>query len=250
MKKKIILGGVLVLLLAIIGGFAYLFSNLNSLVAQVMEDQGSEVVGTKVSVSGVDISLRDGRASLSGLSVNSPDGFKLQPAIGLGEIVADIDLQSLKGEPIVIEEIRVSAPVLKAEVHQDGSSNIGVINKNIQEFSQKITDRTGGGSGSESAEEQKRIRIKKFVFEQGRIEVDASDLGIEAQAVDLPAIRLDDIGGAQGATPAEIGRVVLGTLTKQATTAIAKAGIEAKAKEAATDEAEKQGKKLLNKIGG
>ncbi len=249
MKKKIFSGVILVVVLAVAGGIFYLLSNLNSLVAKVIENQGSEVTATKVAVAGVDISLRDGRAGMSGLTIDSPDGFKAQPAIGLGEIAVDIDIESLRGEPIVIEEILVRAPVVNAEVHKDGSSNIGVINDNVQKFSRELAKRTGSGNnggGDASAEDQKRIRIKKFVFEQGRIEVDASELGIDAQAVDLPVIRLNDIGGASGARPAEIAQAVLGALTRQATATIAKSGIETKAKEAARDEAEKLGKKLLD----
>lgn len=246
MKKKIFAGVFVVLLLVVAGGLYYLLSNLNSIVAGLIEKHGSEVTATSVAVAGVDISLRDGKASLSGLTIDSPDGFDARHAFSLGEIAVDIDLESLRDEPLVIREIRVQAPVVQAEVHEDGSSNLMALNENVQRYA----GGAAGGAGDPKAADQKRIRIESFVFEQGRIEVDAAQLGLEPRAVDLPAIRLSDIGGTQGALPGEIGKAVLGALTRQAAEAVAKAGIEAKAKEALQDEAEEQGKKLLEKIGG
>jgi uncharacterized protein involved in outer membrane biogenesis len=249
-KKKIFAGVFLVLLVVVAGGLTFLLSNLNSIVAGIIEKHGSEVTATSVAVSGVDISLRDGRASLSGLTIDSPDGFDARRAFSLGEIAVDIDLESLRGEPIVIREILVQAPVVQAEVREDGSSNLMALNRNVQAYAAGAAGGEGAGSGGGGEADQKRIRIDSFVFEQGRIEVDAAALGLEPRTVELPAIRLRDIGGAQGALPGEIGKAVLGALTRQAAEAVAKAGIEAKAKEALQDEAEEQGKKLLEKIGG
>lgn len=246
--KKFLIGGVIVVVLAVGFGLFYLFSNLNDIVAGVIEKQGSAATETRVAVAGVDISLRDGRAAMAGLTIESPDGFEADPAFSLGEVAVEIDLESMRSEPIVIEEIRVSAPVVRAEVHEDGSSNLMTLNENVKAFAGDAAGGQGGSGGGEAAD-QKRIRIKRFVFEKGRIEVDASALGLEPRTVDLPAIRLDDIGGAAGAPPSGIAKAVLGALTGEAATAVAKAGIEAKAKEALRDEAEKQGRKLMDKIG-
>jgi len=244
--KKFLIGGGVVLVLVVAGGLIFLVSNLNSIVAKVIEKEGGEVTDTRVAVAGVDISLRDGSASLSGLTIDSPDGFAARKAFSLGEIAVDIDLESVRSEPIVIEEIRVRAPVVNAEVHEDGSSNIMALNDNVKQYAARFAGQDGGSGGD--AAEQKRIRIKRFVFEEGRIEVDASALGLEPRTVDLPAIRLDDIGGPEGAPPAGIAKAVLGALTEEAAAEIAKAEITNKVKDAAKEEAQEQGEKLLKKI--
>ena len=249
MKKKIFAGVFVALVLVVAGGLYCLLSNLDAIVAGLIEKHGSEVTATPVAVAGVDVSLREGKASLSGLTIDSPDGFDARHAFSLGEIAVDIDLESLRDEPIVIREIRVQAPVVQAEVHEDGSSNLLALNENVKRYAGGAGGGEAGSDGS-SAADQKRIRIASFVFEQGRIEVDAAALGLEPRTVDLPAIRLSDIGGAQGALPGEIAKAVLGSLTRQAAEAVAKAGIEAKAKETLKKEAEEQGKKLLQKLGG
>ena len=246
--KKLLLGAVAILVIAGIGGVFFLLSNLNSIVAQVIEKQGSDVVATDVAVSGVDISLRDGRGTIAGLSIASPDGFAVRHAFTLGEITVDIDLNSLREEPIVIDEIRVQGPVVNAEFLKAGSSNISELQKNVQQYAASI-DGGGGGEGGQKSEDQKRIRIKRFVFEEGRIEVDAEALGLEKRSLNLPAISLDDIGGAEGARPDAIAMAVLDALTRKASTEIAKAEIKQKVQDLVTDEVKEKAQGLLDKIG-
>lgn len=243
--KKILLGAVALLVLAVVGGVFFLLSNLNSIVAKVIEEQGTEVVKTDVAVSGVEISLREGRGTISGLSIASPDGFAVRHAFTLGEITVDIDLDSVRDDPIVIDEIRVQAPVVNAEFLQAGSSNIGKLQENVQQNAAS----SGGKTDDRKADDMKRIRIKSFVFDKGHIEVDASALGLEKRSLDLPAIRLDDIGGAEGARSDEIAQAVLGALTRKATAEIARAEIDKKVKDMVKDEAEEQARGLLDKIG-
>jgi len=241
--KKVVFGIVAVLVLAVGGGLFYFLSNLNSIIARIIEDEGSQVVATDVAVSGVDISLREGRSTIAGLSVASPDGFDTSHAFTLGEITVDLDLDSVRNDPIVIEEIRVREPVVNAEFLQNGASNIGELQKNIQQFAASL-----GGGGQKSGD-VKRIRIKRFAFEKGRIEVNASALGLEERSLDLPAIQLDDIGGPEGALPDEIALAVLGALTKKAAAEIARAEIQNQVKDLVTDQAGDKAQDLLNKIG-
>lgn len=248
--KKYWLGGTGVFAVAVAVGLVFLVSNLNALVAKIVEDEGSEVTATEVAVSGVDISLREGRAEMAGLTIASPREFEAREAFSLGGIVVDIDVESLRSDPLVIEEIRVQAPVVNAEIHRDGSSNITALQKNVQQYAARFAGDGGENKSSGDAADQKRLRIKRFVFEAGRIGVDASDLGLEPRTLDLPSIRLDDIGGPQGALPQEIARAVLGALTQQATTTIARAEIKAQVKDAVAEEVETKVKNLLSKVGG
>ncbi len=242
--KKFWLGAIAVLAVVCIGGIFFFLSNLNSIIAQVLEEQGSRVVATDVAVSGVDISLREGRGTIAGLSIASPDGFDTRHAFTLGEITVDIDLDSVREDPIVIDEIRVQAPVVNAEFLQGGSSNIGELQKNLQQYAASPE-----GGGDQKSDDVKRIRIRRFVFENGHIEVDATALGLEARSLDLPAIRLDDIGGAEGARPDAIAQAVLGALTRKATAEITRAEIDKKVRGIVADEVGEKAQGLLDKIG-
>ena len=213
MKKVALVAIVAIAVIAVV--VFYVASNLDSLIAKAIEKHGGEVTQTRVSVAGVKISLREGRGSIAGLEVESPDGFSARTAFSLGDIVLDIDIESVREDPVVIEEIRIRAPVVNAEITKTGGSNIEELRKRIQDYG------AGTGEGGGSGEEAKRIRIERFVFEEGRVEIDPTALGIEKRTLVLPEIRLADVGGAKGAPPDEIVKIILTAVTGKVANEIA-----------------------------
>jgi len=243
-KKLAISLAALALVAAVVATGYYFLSNLNSLVARAIETHGSEVTDTQVGVSEVDISLREGRGSISGLRVASPDGFEAREAFSLGDITVDIDLGSVREDPIVIDEVRIQAPVINVELTETGSSNIDELRKRVQAY-------TSGSSVSGKSGDVKKIRIKKFVFEEGRVVVDASAIDIDKQEITLPEIHLENVGGSGGAPPDEIAKIIVTTVAKNVTSEIAGSEIDRLIKKelgdgSLTDKAQN----LLKKIGG
>lgn len=243
MRKLLIIVAVVVVLIAV--GAFLLLSNLDSLVAKAIESNGSEVTGTRVHVSGVDIALREGRGTIEGISVANPDGYHAPHAFTLDDITLDLDLKSLRDEPIVIDEIRIKAPVVYAEFAEDGSLNINELKKRVEEFTEG-----DGGKDEGPGEPSKRIRIMRFVFEKGHIEVDASALGLEKRTVELPEIDLSDVGGSGGTTPDGIAKAVLGPVARRSAAEVARSEvsrlIEEKLGGSITDKAKGLLKKITN----
>lgn len=240
--KKVIIAVIIVVLLIVVAAVLF-FSNINSLIAKAIEKNGSNVTQTNVSVSGVDISIREGRGSIKGLRVESPSGFDARDAFSLDDITIDIDVQSLREDPIVIDEIRIKAPIINVEITKTGGSNIEKIRENVKAYSAGST-----GDGEESGGRTKRIRIKQFVFEKGRVTVDASAIGLEESTVVLPEIRLSDIGGTGGAPPDEIARIILATVAKKVSSEIAGSQLDRLVKEKLGDSVTEKAKGLLDKI--
>ena len=240
--KKVLIVFAVVIVVVVVAVFL-LLSNLDSVVAKAIEKHGSDFTKTSVFVSGVDISLREGCGSIKGLRVESPDGFDVRDAFSLGDITLDIDIKSLPNDPVVIDEIHINAPVVNAEILEDGTSNIHEIQKNVQAY-------TGGGKseGEDSEGQSKRIRVKKFVFEKGIIEVDATALDIDKRTITLPEIRLNDVGGANGATPDEITRIVLMAVTKKVASEIAGSEIDGLIREKLEDSLTEKVKGLFDKF--
>ncbi len=242
MKKVLIIIAILVVLIAI--GAYFLLSNLNSLVAKAIEKHGSSVTQTSVSVSGVEIKLRDGRGSIKGLHIANPKGFQARDAFSLGDITVDIDIKSVREDPIVIDEIRIQAPVVYAEATKSGSTNINELRKRVQAATAGST-----GEGAESGGPTKRIRIKQFVFEKGSIEVDASALGVEKRTITLPEIRLSDVGGTRGAPPNEIAKIVLTALAEKTASEVAGSEVNRLIEDQLGGSLQNKAKELLDKIG-
>jgi len=90
MLKKILISlGVLVVLLG--GGVFYLLSNLDEIVRTAIEDYGSEAVGSQVSVGAVEISLREGSASIFNFSIANPPGFSDEDMLRFAELSVALD---------------------------------------------------------------------------------------------------------------------------------------------------------------
>lgn len=245
MKRRVIATVSVLVLIGIGGGIYYLFSNLNSLVADAIESNGSEVTSTDVGVSGVDISLREGRGGIRGLRVASPEGFSSGDAFSLGDITVDLDLGSVREDPVVIEEVRILAPVVRAQFAKDGSSNLEELRKRIQAYAAGASGSGDGGGGGAAP----KIRIERFSFSEGSIEVDASELGIEPRTLTLPSIELTNLGGSQGATPDAIAQEVLGELTRRAINQIARSEVEGLLKDQLDETLGEKAKGLLDQIG-
>jgi hypothetical protein len=241
MKKAVSI--IIAVIVAVAAIVLLLLSNLNSLVAKVIEEQGGKVTQTSVRVSGVEISLREGRGSIEGLRVASPDGYKARDAFTLEDITVDIDIKSLRQEPIVIDEIRIKAPAVNVEVTKTGASNIEELRKNVQAYA---ADQ--GGESDESRRRSKRIRIDQFVFEEGSVVVDASALGLEKRTITLPEIRLIDVGGSEGAPPDEIAKIILAAVAKKATSEIASSELGRSIRDELGGSITDKAKGLLDKI--
>lgn len=217
MRKLLVIGGVV--LTVIVGGAVFLFSSLDSIVKKIIEEVGTEVAGVKVSVSSVKISLTDGKASISGLSVANPPGFSSDPAIKLGEIAVSLDTGSLNKNPIVVKDVLIGAPAVAYEI-SSGGSNLDQLQKNIQSFTAKHAGKaepakadSGKADGAKPGdkEEAKKVVIDRLAITGGQVKLGAAGLPAGIGAANTTA-KLGDIvltgigrdsGGASGAQVAQ-----------------------------------------------
>ncbi len=219
--KKIILGLIVVVILAVGGGIYYGLSNLDAIVKAAIEKYGSEATQTAVRVDKVRIKLTEGDGAIHGLTVANPGGFAEKLALSLGEVGLGIDLESLKEEPYVINHMTVRAPQIFVEINKDNKTNLNELKKNL----------TGGSTASSSKPEQSagkepRLIIKRLTFEQGRIAAKVTPLKKDYD-LKLPQINMANLGGSKGATPTELTKEILKRLTDAATAEIKKKGIDA-----------------------
>jgi uncharacterized protein involved in outer membrane biogenesis len=245
MSRKRVLLLALALLAVVVGvGVVTLLSNLNGLIAAAIEKHGSSATGTRVAVAGVDVSLREGRGEIAGLRIGNPGGYESSDAFQLGKIGIDLDVGSVRSDPIVIDRIDVTAPRIFAEFQRDGGSNLAEIRAQLERFVPAHADRPQPDS---DRSKQRRIRIRELVIAEGQIAVDASKLGIDARDLQLPPIRLKDVGGPEGGTPEELTKAILTGLVSRVTSELARSEVERRAKQALEGSTEKV-KGLLDQL--
>nr|MDJ0877424.1 hypothetical protein [Halieaceae bacterium] len=94
---KIVLGAVVALVAVVSIAMLMVLQNLDAIIKQVIEDVGSEVVGTPVRVSVVNFNLQQGRGEILGLRIANPPGFDSANAFEMDEVAVQVRPTSLAG---------------------------------------------------------------------------------------------------------------------------------------------------------
>ncbi len=227
-KRTVVLVGLGIIVILLAAGIFFLLSNLDRIVAAVIEEVGSEATGTSVKVSSVRIKLREGEGSIGNLSVGNPRGFSTPNAASLGNITIALDTGSISGAPVIIRRILVSAPRITYEINRAGSANIQEIQKNVEAFAVKHAGTRGKGAppGKEPGEKGKSLLIRSLIIEGGEVTVSVAAREGGPLIVKLPRIALSNLGGKGGQSPGEIAAQVLNPLMAEVARAAARAGAE------------------------
>lgn len=218
--RKILFVLAIVIVIAAAGIF-YLISNIEWIVEAAIEKYGSEATGTDVGVASVQIRLKEGEGSISGLHIGNPSGFSSANAFNLADISIAIETDSITGDLIVIEEVAVDNPRITYEINESGKGNINEIKKHLQRYQKKgtpsATEKFGGG---------RNLLIRSLAVEEGEIEVVVAALPEKTLSARLPRIHLTNIGGEGGAAPGAIAAQVIGPIANRALQAAANAGFD------------------------
>ncbi|MBL4720979.1 MAG: hypothetical protein JKY20_07605 [Alphaproteobacteria bacterium] len=204
MKKLLVIVGVLVVIA--VGATVLLFAGLDDLVKTAVEKGGSEATQVKVTLVEASVKPTEGSATLTGLVVGNPDGFKTDNAFSLGEISVKIDPASVTQNPIIIKEVIINKPVITYELGS-GGSNIDAIKKNVERLA-------GSGGGSSGDGDGPKVIIEHLYVRGGAVNVSATALGGKTLSASLPEIHLTDIGKDNGGADAnEVASKIMAALT-------------------------------------
>ncbi|MGC4098749.1 MAG: hypothetical protein QM706_16670 [Nitrospira sp.] len=216
--KKLLIGMTLLALISIAGSLWWVYTSLDAQVASAIRRYGPEIAGVPISLSGVHISLVDGRAGLRGLIVGNPDGFKTNHALTCGEVSMQLDIASLSTDVIRIKEVTLIKPEVTYE-YAASSSNLDRLQRNIERY---VSQQHGTGNPSRESESRAKLVIEHLYVKNGAVRVSADILGGRAVSMTLSDLHLLDIGKkSNGATAGEAAQQVLNTMTHQITHSLA-----------------------------
>ncbi|GLQ05741.1 hypothetical protein [Sneathiella chinensis] len=222
-----IVGGVLAVIVLILGAIvAFLYFNLDKIIISAVEEYGSEVTRTDVTLNEVDLDLTSGAGALRGLSVGNPDGFEEPTAFELGAISVSVDMGGTSDKLIHIREIVVDAPKVTYELNQT-TNNLDTIKNNVDSF-MKANASSSGTESSDSADggEGPKLIIDSLVIQNGRVGVKAPITLNKKIEGNLPTIRMKDIGKKEnGATPEEVAAQIMDKLTSSSMNVVQGLGV-------------------------
>ncbi len=189
-----------------LAGLIALYLWLGSLIKAGVERIGPLVTKTPVSVDTVTISLLSGCATVKGLVVGNPSGYRAPHALSIGSTKVCVAPASVFGNPLIVTAVTVEQPVVTLE-GLFGDSNLSRIQSNVHTFA-GAADR---GAKTEPTGGERRILIREFRLTKGQVTVFLKTglLGDRRMELGLSDVHLRDIGkDTQGAKPEELASAI------------------------------------------
>lgn len=248
MKKGLVIFLLLVALIA--GGLWYMLSGAGNFIKQQIEQQGTNYLGTPVTVFSVELALPDGRLTINGLDVENPEGFSKQDAFNLESIT--LDLGNISSEPYIVQTLSVNAPAILYEVDASGKGNLLALKDNIMKNLPKGEAQTEPQEGANPLVIVESVTVSKFRLNLNFEKFETGDLLIDQKAyeVELPTFNAGSIGKPNGMPADQVGAAIV---EKMLDNIIAQAKAEAKrrlaeaAKKKAMEKIDEEKDKLKDK---
>jgi hypothetical protein len=195
-------------------------------VKAAVERYGPGIVGAPVTVGSVILAPWSGRGAVTNLVIGNPPGFKGSHALSVESIEISIKLSSLMSDTIVVESVVVREPDIRYEMGPNGS-NLAQLQRSAEGAGGKPDPKKDGGKG---------LFIRDLTVSGGKVGLSSSLIGTQSMTVDMPEVKLSNLGGA-GRSPAQAAGEALGAIAGAAGKAVG--GI-----------ASKTASSLLGKLGG
>ena len=197
------------------------FPSIENLIKKIVHDYGSKVIGTDVSISGVEFKPTTGYVAVNGIQIENPKQYKSKNLFYLDKIGVKINISSLMDDLIIVDSIQIENPKITYEMISLTENNISDILKNIEKNSSKTntTKKDTKKSDKNKKESAKKVIIKNLNINNGTVSVMAGigDLKKEL-SLPLPKIEMHNIGQEkQGSSIIDTMNLVISKILNSAT---------------------------------
>lgn len=220
MKKLIIRGGLVIVVLVIVGVVALYFS-LNGIIKNVVQTQGTAATGVATTLDSVNLNPFGGALALNEFDLANPEGFTNPSLFKLGEGDVKVDLGSLTSDEIVVDRVHLDgAEVVVA--FENGKLNVQELLKQIKENAGPAEEETESPAEEEPAEEGegKSILIKDLKITNTTVRGEISLVpGTPPVPLDFKIADIQETDFREADTGAIIG-YVMETIMLNATTGV------------------------------
>jgi hypothetical protein len=214
MKRLLMIAGALSLLaFCIAGGVLVAALNLDKIIHHAVNSYGPTLTKTDVRLGNADMRLFDGQATLQDIYIGNPEGFALPKLLSAKTVHLVLDRFSLLGNPLVIERLEIDSPDIAYEktVRTD---NFKALLKNMESPpSGAPRKKTGNVSAvPQKKKKSRKVVIRDLIIRNAQVTAIMAPLGGKKLTLNLPELRLNNVGGTSGSRPEEIARQVLSAL--------------------------------------
>jgi len=172
--KKVLIGLFVIIGIAVVAGTIFV-GKLDGLIADAIRTEGSETLGSKVDVKNVVTDLKQGSATITGLTVANPSNYKSAHALVINDFTAQVDYQTQTAKQIVIEK-----PIINAEI-------ISVDKNNFQDLLDGMPADTD--ELEDADEEELILTIEELQLNNAQVNVTNEKLGQQTFVMDNFVVR-------------------------------------------------------------
>lgn len=197
--------------------------SVDRVVKSGIEESGSELLQTAVTVDNVSISVFNGSGTLDGLKVQNPEGFSDASSLFIKEVSIKMDIASLLSDQVVVNEVVVNSPDIFFE--QEG---VGV---NLRELSNNMNSYEDESQENSAT----KLIVERLVVTDGKITVSSSLNRNGSTEVSLSEITINDIGRDGNNTVKQTVEEILRPLFQKATEDALRSGVTEQVKDKVMD---------------
>jgi uncharacterized protein involved in outer membrane biogenesis len=219
--KKILVRVVLLVAVLVLVALVVVFFSLNSIVKKGVDTYGPEMTKVKVTLGAANISPFSGSGQLKKLFVGNPEGYKTASAIEVGDVKVGVQIGSVMGDTITVNEVNIQSPEITLEGTLAGNNLSKILDNLNATSSTKEKQKNEPTAGKK----EKKFIVKDIVLNGAKVHVNVSALGQSvAMTLPIPDIHLQNVGTAEGGvSAAELSRQILQPVLVAATEAATKA---------------------------
>lgn len=223
--KKIVWGVIIVLVVLIIAVIIVASAFLGPIVKKGVEAVGPQITKVSIKLDAVHLSLLTGSASVEGLVVGNPEGYKTPQAISAKKIAISVNPLSVLSDKIVLRSVHMESPEITFEGGL-GGNNLSKILDNVN-ASARATAQTGAVSTNATAQAKpsKKFELDDLLITGAKVHASLTDLGGKEITIPLPPIHLTNLGtNKNGITAADLTRSILDAIVTATVRAVGNAG--------------------------
>ncbi len=200
-KLAIVFGGLVVLGVVAV---MVVFVSIDAIAKAAIERGTTYALGVQTTLESADIGILSGEFRMKGLDVANPEGFTNDSFFRLDEGFVAVSLGSLRQDVVELPTLALTGVQMNLE-KKGGTSNFGVITDNLKRFESGDSGRPG-----DSAKPGKNFIIREIVITDIDVTVDLLPIGGTLNRIEVPIeqVRLTDVGN-DGLTTAEMTALVI-----------------------------------------
>lgn len=156
--KKAIKWGALVIVVLVVAASFVVGALMGPVAQRILTDVISPALGVKVEAAAIDISPMSGACRITGFQVGGPEGFKSPHVFKFDKMTVDVDVWSLLGDVVIVEQVLIEGGQTVFETGRSGSN----LTKLVETATKAVEGGSGLGTTASSGETTGKLKMPSF----------------------------------------------------------------------------------------